>query len=154
MKIPQSLKSMSPTEMGLFLVFVLYILLPMKTPCWMKPYVNSAMGMLFFFCVTVALFVYTNPILGVLYLLVVYEAIRRSSDTLGNPRAIVLEYEPSQAQKDIALKKMNPLRNEKTVEEEVIEIRAPIDKPPVVDIVQTSFKPVAEPIVGASKYNN
>jgi predicted membrane protein len=152
MKIPESFKNMSSVELVLFLAFVLYIILPMDTPVWMKPFVNSAMGMVFFFCVTVGLFAYTNPILGVLYILVVYEVLRRSSETAKNPRAIVLEYEPSQATKNAALRKMNPERTEKTVEEEVIAARAPINREHSVDIVQTTFKPVSKPIEGASSY--
>jgi hypothetical protein len=152
MKIPESFKNLSSVELVLFLAFVLYVVLPMNTPESVKPFVNSPMGLLFFFCVTVGLFAYTNPILGILYILVVYEALRRSSDTFKNPRAIVMEYEPSQKNKDITLQKMNPVRNEKTVEEEVIEARAPINKNPSMEIVQTSFKPVSKTIEGASRY--
>lgn len=152
MNIPESFKSLSSVELVLFLAFVLYVILPINTPIGMKPFVNSSMGLLFFFCVTIVLFAYTNPILGVLYILVVYEALRRSNDTFKSPRAIILEYEPSQKYKDDTLRKMNPVRNEKTVEEEVIEVRAPINKTPSMEIVQTSFKPVSNPIEGASKY--
>lgn len=152
MKIPESFKNLSSVELVLFLAFVLYIVLPISTPDSMKSFVNSSMGLLFFFCVTVGLFAYTNPILGVLYILVVYEALRRSSETFKNPRAIVLEYEPSQKHKDATLKKMNPVRNEKSVEEEVIEVRAPINKAHSVEIVQTTFKPVSKAIEGASPY--
>jgi len=118
----------------------------------MKSFVNSHLGLLFFFCVTVGLFAYTNPILGVVYILVVYEALRRSSDTFHNPRAIVLEYEPSQKNKDATLKKMNPTRSEKSVEEEVIEARAPINKTHSIEIVQTTFKPMSKAVEGASPY--
>jgi predicted membrane protein len=152
MKIPESFKNLSSVELVLFLAFVLYVVLPVSTPDSMKSFVNSSMGLLFFFCVTVGLFAYTNPILGVLYILVVYEALRRSSETFHNPRAIVLEYEPSQKHKDATLKKMNPVRNEKSVEEEVIEVRAPINKAHSVEIVQTTFKPVSKAIEGASPY--
>lgn len=152
MNIPDSVKSLSSIDIILFLAFVLYVVLPIDTPSSMKPFVNSTMGLLFFFCVTILLFVYTNPILGVLYILVVYEVLRRSSDTFKNPRAIVLEYEPSQKNKDVSLEKMNIPKNEKTVEEEVIAIRAPIDKTYNANIVQTSFKPVSKTIEGASPY--
>jgi predicted membrane protein len=152
MLIPESFKKLSSVELVLFLAFVLYIVLPINTPSGMKSFVNSSMGLLFFFCVTVGLFTYTNPILGVLYILVVYEALRRSSETVNNPRAIVLEYEPSQKNKDATLKKMNPVRNEATVEEEVIAVRAPINKAHSVEIVQTTFKPVSKAVEGASPY--
>ena len=152
MKTPESLKNMSITEIMLFVLFVLYIVLPINTPISMKPFINSPMGLVFFFCVTMVLFVYTNPILGVLYILVVYEAIRRSSETVDNARSIVMEYQPSQATKDETLQKMNPVRNEKTVEEEVIEARAPINKTQSIDFVQTTFKPISKAVEGASKY--
>jgi hypothetical protein len=150
MKIPDSFKSLSTVEIVLFLAFVLYIILPLNTPNWMKPFVNSYMGIVFFFCVTVGLFAYTNPILGVLYILVVYEVLRRSSETFHDPRAIVLEYQPSQSNKDASLRKMNPITMETTVEEEVIAARAPINKVPSVEIVQTTFKPIIEDIKGSS----
>ena len=152
MKTPESLKNMSIIEILLFVLFVLYIVLPINTPISIKSFVNSSMGLVFFFCVTMVLFVYTNPILGVLYILVVYEAIRRSSDTVDNSRSIVMEYQPSQAAKDEILQKMNPVRTEKTVEEEVIEARAPINKTQSVDFVQTTFKPISKAVEGASKY--
>ena len=152
MKTPESLKNMSIIEILLFVLFVLYIVLPINTPISIKSFVNSSMGLVFFFCVTMILFVYTNPILGVLYILVVYEAIRRSSDTVDNSRSIVMEYQPSQAAKDEILQKMNPVRTEKTVEEEVIEARAPINKTQSVDFVQTTFKPISKAVEGASKY--
>uniref|UniRef100_A0A6C0JXK6 Uncharacterized protein n=1 Tax=viral metagenome TaxID=1070528 RepID=A0A6C0JXK6_9ZZZZ len=152
MKIPESVKNVSSVEIVLFLAFVLYIVLPINTPDYMKSFVNSHLGLLFFFCVTVGLFAYTNPILGVVYILVVYEALRRSSDTFHNPRAIVLEYEPSQKNKDATLKKMNPTRSEKSVEEEVIEARAPINKTHSIEIVQTTFKPMSKAVEGASPY--
>jgi hypothetical protein len=152
MKLPESLKSLSSVEIVLFVAFILYAVLPINTPDSIKPFINSPMGLVFFFCVTVGLFAYAHPILGVLYILVVYEALRRSSETFHNPRAIVLEYEPSQKNKDDALKKMNPTKNEKTVEEEVIEVRAPINKTHSVEIVQTTFKPMSESAEGASVY--
>jgi predicted membrane protein len=152
MKLPQSLKNMSLLEIVLFLAFVLYIILPVSVPLFMQSFVKSYIGLLVFFCITVVLFVYTNPLLGVLYIFVVYEIIRRSSETFHNPRAVVLEYEPSQESKDEALRKMNPPSNVKTVEEEVIAARAPLNKSYSVDIVQTSFKPVSKMIEGASPY--
>jgi hypothetical protein len=101
------------------------------------------------FCITVSLFVYTNPILGVLYILVAYEVMRRSSSNKGNTKAIIMEYTPSQATKDVSMHNMNPVV-EKTVEEEVIEVRAPIGKPQPTEYVSTTFKPVADKLEGAS----
>jgi hypothetical protein len=149
MKIPAALSKMSIFEMVLFIIFLLYVVLPVGTPVFLAPYVDSVLGMVVLFCITIALFVYTTPILGVLYILVAYEALRRSSSTRGNTKAIIMEYTPSQANKDSDMKTMNPVV-EKTVEEEVIEVRAPIGKSQPTEYVTTSFKPVAEKLEGAS----
>lgn len=149
MKIPASLKSMRPVEIVLFVVFMIYIVFPIGTPEMLAPYFDSALGMVFLFAVTMALFVYTNPILGVLYIFVAYEVLRRSSGSAGNSRAVIMKYTPTQVAKDEDLRKMNPVV-EKTVEEEVIEVRAPIGKSEPTEYVMTSFKPVAEKLEGAS----
>ena len=149
MKIPASLKSMRPVEIVLFVAFMIYIVFPIDTPTIVAPYFDSALGMVFLFAVTLALFVYTNPILGVLYIFVAYEVLRRSSGSAGNSRAVIMKYTPTQVAKDEDLRKMNPVV-EKTVEEEVIEVRAPIGKSEPTEYVVTSFKPVAEKLEGAS----
>ena len=149
MKIPAVLKSMRPVEMVFFVIFVLYIIFPIKTPDMLAPYIDSSLGMVALFCITVALFVYSNPVLGVLYIFVAYEVVRRSSGAAGNQRAVIMKYTPSQAEKDVDLRNMNP-SVAKTVEEEVIEVRAPIGKPLPTEYVVTTFKPVSEDLTGAS----
>lgn len=149
MKVPPALLKMSIFEMILFVGFVLYIVLPIRTPGFLAPYIDSIFGMIVLFCITVSLFVYTNPILGVLYILVAYEVLRRSSSNKGNTKAIIMEYTPSQTTKDADMRNMNVVI-EKTVEEEVIEVRAPIGKPQPSEYVSTTFKPVADKLDGAS----
>jgi hypothetical protein len=149
MKIPEALSKMSIFEMVLFILFLLYIVLPIGTPDMLASYIDSPVGMVVLFCITISLFVYTNPILGVLYVLVAYEVLRRSSSTSGNAKAIIMEYTPSQLTKDSDMKTMNPVV-EKTIEEEVIEVRAPIGKSQPTEYITTSFKPVAEKLEGAS----
>uniref|UniRef100_A0A6C0D8C8 Uncharacterized protein n=1 Tax=viral metagenome TaxID=1070528 RepID=A0A6C0D8C8_9ZZZZ len=150
MKIPAALSKMSIFEMVLFIGFILYIVLPIRTPVFLAPYIDSIFGMVVLFCITISLFVYTNPVLGVLYILVAYEVMRRSSSNKGNTKAIIMEYTPSQATKDVSMHNMNPAI-EKTVEEEVIEVRAPIGKSHPTEYIETSFKPVADKLMdGAS----
>jgi len=149
MKIPSALSKMSIFEMVLLVGFILYVILPIKTPEFLAPYIDSILGMIVLFFITVSLFVYTNPILGVLYILVAYEVMRRSSSNKGNTKAIIMEYTPSQMTKDADMHNMNP-SVEKTVEEEVIEVRGPIGKAQPTEYITTSFKPVADKLDGAS----
>jgi len=148
MKFIDSVNKSSPLEIILFIIFVLYIVFPFDTPPSIAYMVDSPLGMISIFCITVYLFFYTNPVLGILYIFVAYELLRRSSNVTG--RTAIIEYTPSQAKKDVELKHMNP-PVEKTLEEEIIDVRAPVGKSSSVEIVNSDFKPVADRIVsGAS----
>jgi len=148
MKLFDSFKSIPPLEIALFIIFVLYIIFPFETPAAIASSVDSPLGMITILCVTIFLFLYTNPVLGVIYIFVAYELLRRSSNVTG--RSAIIQYTPTQANKDLELKAMNPPL-ERTLEEEVVDARAPIGKSPVVDFVHSDFKPVSDKIIsGAS----
>jgi hypothetical protein len=148
MKFIDSINKSSPLEILLFIIFVVYIVFPFDTPPSIAYMVDSPLGMISIFCITIYLFFYTNPVLGILYIFVAYELLRRSSNVTG--RTAIIEYTPSQEKKDVELKQMNP-PVEKTLEEEIIDVRAPVGKSSSVEIVNSDFKPVADRIVnGAS----
>lgn len=141
MAIVNSFNKSSPLEIILIIVFVLYIIFPIPTPAFIASSVDSSLGILVIFCVTVYLFLYTSPILGILYILVGYELIRRSS--LVTARSAIIDYTPTQANKDVQLQKMNPPQT-RTLEEDIIEMRAPIGKSSEMEYVNSSFQPIAD----------
>lgn len=148
MNFIESINKVPPLEILLFIIFVLYIVFPFETPSSIAYMVDSPLGMISIFCVTLYLFLYTNPVLGILYIFVAYELLRRSSNVTA--RSAIIQYVPSQSNKDAELKQMNP-PVEKTLEEEMVDIRAPIGKSSAVEFVNSDFKPVADKIVnGAS----
>ena len=147
MKVHLSLRTMSVLEMTLLAIMIIYIVLPLRTPSWLATYVASPLGMVVLFCITISFFVYTNPVLGVLCILVAYEALRRSTSISG--KVVIVENTPSQEKKDVDLRLMNPPK-EKTIEEEVIEVRAPIGKSVPTEYINSSYKPVADKLEGAS----
>ena len=148
MGILSSVKSITSVEWVLIVVFVLFILFPMRLPHSVASSVDSPLGMIVLFGITVYLFLNTHPVLGVLYILVAYEMLRRSSVT--TVRSAVLEYTPSQERKDEELRAMNPPQPA-TLEEEIIDLRAPVGKSPIAENITTSFKPVADKLIqGAS----
>jgi hypothetical protein len=159
MKLVDTITSMPPLEMGLLFLFVIYIIFPMHTPASVASMVDTPLGMIVIFCVTLFLFFYTNPILGILYILVAYELIRRSSKTgglnvndIGNGSATtsIIQYTRTQAQKDAEMKAMNPPQS-RTLEEEVIQNRAPIPHVNAPAGQPSSFKPVCDKTIsGAS----
>jgi len=147
MKLPASLKSVSIYEYCLFIVFAIYIVFPIDMPLQIAQYFDSALGMTIMFCITVYLFLYSNPVLGILYIFVAYEILRRSSNATG--RVAIMQYTPSQPKKDAELKAMNPPK-ERTLEEDVVALRAPIGRSEPSVFSESTFKPVADNVGGAS----
>ena len=161
------LQKISVPEIALLFVFIIYILFPISTPASIAPLVDSPLGYVSIFVITLLLFVYTSPILGVLYIFVAYELIRRSSSPpRQNPQHISGEnstqYMPThvpkamvtQTTKDLEMISMvstNPIY-EPTLEEEIVQLRAPIGKSDPVKYTESSFKPVADNLIGASMY--
>jgi hypothetical protein len=83
-KIPDLIKKFPPWQMFLFFIFVIYVIFPIPTPSSIAFLIDSSLGMIFIFCITLFLFLYTNPILAVTYIFVAYELLRRSSISSGN----------------------------------------------------------------------
>lgn len=155
-------KTLSPIDYGLLVVFILYIVFPVSTPSWFVPYVDSPLGLVFLFIVTISLFVYTHPLLGILYIFVAYELLRRNHYAAPSSQIPVGTMHmatrvpkplPSQSEKDAELQSMNRSKGP-SLEEEVISVRAPIGKGDLPGaMVQTTFQPVAEKsTIGASMF--
>jgi hypothetical protein len=147
--IPTAVKSLSRLELILFIIFVLYLVLPIDTPQLLADIIDSPLGMLFIFILGVYLFFNTNPILAVVYILFAYELLRRSSRKTG--RQAIIQYTPSQQKKDAQMKAMNPPKKE-TLEEEVVDKMAPIGHSDPSVFTDSGFKPVADPVGHASLY--
>jgi uncharacterized membrane protein (DUF485 family) len=147
--IPNMFRSFSQLEISLLVIFILYIVLPIQTPGFLANMVDSSLGMLSIFIVTIYLFFNVNPILAVVYVFVAYELLRRSSNKTG--RVQIIQYTPTQAKKDAELQAMNPTRPE-SLEEEVVQKMAPIGHSDPSVFTSSSFKPVADNIRNASVY--
>lgn len=147
--IPNPLKSLSRLELILFAIFVLYLVFPIDTPDLLAGMIDSPLGMLFIFILGVYLFFFTNPILGVIFILFAYELLRRSANKTG--RQTIIKYTPSQQKKDAQMNAMNPPKKE-TLEEEVVDKMAPIGHSDPSIFTESAFKPVADPVPNASMF--
>jgi hypothetical protein len=137
--------AIAPQEMVLFILFVLYIVFPMDMPYLIASWIDSALGMVVLFVIAVYLFLNTNPLLGVLFVYVAYELIRRSSNVTA--RSAIIQYTPSQEKKDVTLTSLNAPLEKKTLEEEMVEIRAPIGKELPTEYIESGYKPVSDKII-------
>lgn len=133
---------LSVLEIGLLAIFLLMIFAPYNIPSSLSFLIDSSLGMIALFLITLGLFVVFHPIVGIVYLGVAYELLRRSS--LSMKQVPIIQYTPSQEKKDAELKAMNP-PTYTSLEEEVVASRVPEKKQPV----ETTFKPVAQNIQGS-----
>ena len=140
-------KSASPLELVLFGLFVIYLVLPIETPAMVAPYVDSPVGMVSIFIITLYLFLYTNPILGILYIFVAYELLRRSMKVGNVGSTSYIQYSPSQHKRDSDLKQMNPVKS--SLEEDVVAKMAPLGHSDASAYIDSSFKPISENIHNA-----
>jgi uncharacterized membrane protein (DUF485 family) len=171
MKFMDKIDKFSPLDITLFIVFIVYIILPIGTPDFMAGYVNSPLGILFMFTVTVFLFLYTNPILAVLYIFVAYELIRRSNHTLLSPNASYTQHPtmnhannvyantiiPPQHSSDNSIYNPIPPREgfqEKTttLEEYMVNKMAPMGHSNSDTYLSSSYQPVCDPVGDASLF--
>jgi len=149
MNVPSAIKSLSNLEISALVVFAFYLAMPIHMPASVANMIDSPLGMVSIFLITIYLFLYSNPILAILYVFVAYEMLRRSSNITG--RTDLVRYTPSQIKKDAQMTAMNPTKKT-TLEEEIVGQMAPIGQSDISMYTATSFKPVAEKIGSASMY--
>jgi hypothetical protein len=163
MKIPAFLKSIHSTELALMVVFIVYLVFPIGTPKFIAPYVESPLGIVCIFAITVYLFVYSHPILAILYIFVGYELLRRSGASfLGSThkefkimkpstksQTAYIQNTPEESERDNDIKNLNPPL-EQTLEEQIVDKMAPVGKSEPLAFINTDFKPISDNLKGAS----
>jgi hypothetical protein len=163
MKVGKILQSLTVVEMVLFLIFILYLVFPIATPDSIATAINSPLGMMGSLIITIYLFFYTNPFLGILFIFVAYDLLRRSSRQISGKsnnnmfnsslnvspsQSSYVQYTPSQDTKNMQLNEMNPASNT-SLEEEVVKQMAPIGHSDINQYIESSFKPVTNDIHNA-----
>ena len=139
-----SLKTM---EIGILILFVIYLIFDINPPESMAKHIDSPIGMAIVLITTLYMFISFNPVLGVVGIFVAYEVIRRSAAV--NNRGAMLNFTPSQAKKDTELAQMNPPADQ-TLEEDMINKMAPIGQSSMISYNTSEYKPVAHDTHGAS----
>ena len=149
MKFLSFMESLSNVETAVIVMFISYLALPIQLPEMVAKLVDSPMGTIGIFVLSVYLFFYANPLIAVLFFWVAYEMFRRSTNATG--KAAMVKYTPTQARKDEKMKQMNPVKTT-SLEEEVVEQMAPIGKSDISVFTASTFKPVADNVGGASMF--
>ena len=136
----------NPLEMVLMVLFIIYLVFPVNTPAFLAPMVDSSLGMVAIFAMVLFLFIYSHPLLAILYVFVAYELIRRSTQVTG--RTAYIQFTPSQEKRDANMQAMN-VPKEESLEESIVSQLAPVPHTSA-DFLETEFKPLAEDVHHAS----
>jgi hypothetical protein len=140
-------ESMTKIEIGMLLLFVVYLVMDIYPPDILASYIDTSIGMVGILLITLYVFMNYNPILGVVFLFVAYEIVRRSARV--NNRVPMILHTPSQAKKDAELAEMNP-SPPTSLEEEVVDKMAPVGKSSLISYTMSEYKPVSSDIHNAS----
>jgi hypothetical protein len=152
MKLNDFSKKLSSLEITALVIFIVYIIFPFKTPIILNGMINTPIGLVVLFIVTLFLFFYANPILGVVYIFVAYELVRRSSLVVsGVIDNSITRSSESEIEKAVEMNLMNP-SHDISLEEDVVSKMAPTqifnDSPEI----NVGFKPVIQRVKSASLY--
>ena len=141
-------KSDSALDYLLIALFVLFLILQIEIPAFLAEWIDTPVGIASVIIVALYMFLYTNPILGVLSLIVAYEILRRSSKKTG--RYALTQFLPTQDIRNTEMRAMNPIKKT-TLEEEMVDKMAPIGvSNQSGGVIETPFRPVSEDTYGAS----
>ena len=149
MKFLSFMDSLTNAETAVIVMIISYLVLPIQLPDMFANMVDSPIGTIGIFILSVYLFFNANPLIAVLFVFVAYEMFRRSSNATG--KAAMIKYTPTQARKDEKMKKMNPV-NTTSLEEDVVNEMAPVGKSDVSVFTTSTYKPVAENVGSASMF--
>jgi hypothetical protein len=152
MKLTDFTNKLSKLEIATLVIFIIYIVFPLQTPTFLSGVINTPVGLVVVLVITLFLFFYTNPILGVVFIFVAYELIRRTSLVkVGAADNYIVRSSPSEIQKAAEMSSMNPVRTI-TLEEDVIAKLAPAQTFHHDSAIDTGYKPVQEKLKDASLY--
>lgn len=142
----QPFKNMKPFEIVLTLILIIFIVVPVEIPLSISEWVHSPLGIIIIFGLAVYLFVNVSIVVSVIFAVSASELIRRCYTATTN--SANMEYSVPHVSKDDEPMptQMNilPSASDKSLEEEMIDTRAPIGLNPTVDYIDTTFKPVMD----------
>ena len=127
----------------LTLLFVIYLILGLNTPKPIAQIIDTLVGKIVVILLAIYLFIYTNPILGVIGLYVAYDLIRRSSIATGNYG--IDNYLPTEYSKHAKMTSYNQYPY--TLEQEMVKKMVPVV---TKDMTTASYIPMTDDVYDAA----
>jgi len=156
-------KKIHVPEMLVLVVFILYLIFPVSTPSALNPYIESPLGVIVLLAIILALFIYSHPIVAILFVFVAYTLLRRSS--VVTPSTSYVQYtkphEVLMVEAEQEIKEATPPQNKpqkadlakkqpRTLEEEIVNTKAPVGKSEKITFMESSYLPVSTNLAGTS----
>ena len=135
-------------ELVLVVLFIIYLIMGLKTPEPVAGLVDTLAGKIAIFIIIIYLFMHANPILAILALFVGFDLIRRSSMATGIDA--LQRFAPSEEKKSSQFTAFNQFPY--TLEQEVVAKMAPVMKSGS-SLSQASYKPLLDNLYDASPLN-
>lgn len=132
-------------ELILAVLLIIYLIIGQKPPTSVAYFINSIGGKIVLFLIVIFMFMCSNPILAVLILFVVFDLIRRSSNTYNNKQ--LQQFIPSETKKTSQLTAFNQFSY--TLEQEVVKKMTPLVNNNY-PINKATYKPVVNNLYDAS----
>jgi hypothetical protein len=142
------LKKDNMGELILVVLFIIYLVLGLRTPELIANIVDNVIGKVVVILVVIYLFMNANPVLAVLSALVAFDLMRRSTDTTG--LGALQKYAPTEEKKMTQFTAFNQFPY--TLEQEVVSKMAPIVRSGS-SIIPASYKPLLDNLHDASHIN-
>ena len=163
MKKSLFLKNMQIPEIVVLVIFILYLIFPVSTPGELSPYIESPLGVVLLLVMIVALFLYSHPIVAVLFMFVAYTLLRRSA-VVQQKVAYIQETQSTKAKMKAAqdeLENATPPHHEvrnadlrarqpKSLEEEIVANQSPIGVSSKITVLESTYLPVSTNVSGTS----
>jgi len=142
------LKKDNMGELILVVLFIIYLVLGLRTPELIANIVDNVIGKVVVILVVIYLFMNANPVLAVLSALVAFDLMRRSTDTTG--LGALQKYAPTEEKQMTQFTAFNQFPY--TLEQEVVSKMAPIVRSGS-SIIPASYKPLLDNLHDASHIN-
>jgi len=136
-------------QVVLILLFIVYLIMGYQTPEPLASAIDTIYGKVIIILIAISLFLYANPVLGVLGFFVAFDLIRRS--TMATGTYALEKYMPTEEKKATNLSYYNQFPY--TLEQEVVKKMAPAKSGPDLMGSAPSYTPILDNLYDAAPLN-
>jgi len=134
-------------QLALLILFIIYLIMEYQMPDPVAQIIDSVYGKVVVILIAIVLFVYANPVLGVVGFFVAFDLIRRSTVSTGN--YALEQYAPTEQKKYTNLTAYNQFPY--TLEQEVVKKMAPVKAGETTEAA--SYTPILDNLYDAAPLN-